>query len=285
MHKRLPLSLLAVSAVLAATTATGAHAASRDSDRDGIPNRFERSHGMNPRSAADARRDFDRDGLTNLREYRLGTKLRDEDTDNDGHDDGDEVKDGYRSTKVKDADSDDDGIRDGDEDADRDGIDNEDEDDARESCRRDDDDRDGDDVDDEDENDYGLKVRRADSDRDGISDGDEDHDEDGQANEDDDDSDDDACDDSDEDEGDLFGTITSFDAETGALVVTALAGFTVSGLVTEDTEVEFEDATTKAEREGTHDDLAPGVTVAELEIEEAGPPVEFDKVEIYRSLP
>ncbi len=148
---------LTTTLLLIGTTGT-AQARSRDSDRDGIPNRWERTHGMNPHRAADASRDFDGDRLSNLREYRAGSLIRDEDTDNDGHDDGDEATDGYRSTDLRDADTDDDGIRDGDEDADRDGIDNEDEDDAREVCSRDDDDRDRDDVDDEDENDYGLRV-------------------------------------------------------------------------------------------------------------------------------
>ncbi len=217
------LSTSAVAALMiTGATMVPANAAGSDRDGDGIPNRWEKSHGMNPLRAADAKVDFDRDGLVNLREYRLSGLIRDEDTDNDGHDDGDEVKDGTRSTSLGDADTDDDGLEDGDEDADRDGLDNEDEDDARESCRLDDDDRDSDDVDDEDENEFGLAIGDADTDDDDILDGDEDADENGEANEDEDDDVADRCDgdfdgdgESDEDDGDLFGTIASFDSATG----------------------------------------------------------------------
>jgi hypothetical protein len=272
-----------------------AQAATGDRDGDGIPNRWERTHGMNPFKAADAKADFDRDGLTNVREYRNHTALRDEDTDNDGHDDGDEVKDGLGSTDVDDADTDNDGVLDGDEDADRDGTDNEDEDDARESCRLDDDDRDRDAVDDEDENEFGLTVGDADSDNDGIDDGDEDSDEDGEANEDSDDTLADACTgdrdgdgEDDEDSDDLVGTIASYDAETGLLTVNSRFGFTVSGTVTEDTEIEFDERDSDGdgdgeEREATTADLQPGVEVAELDFDDETGALE--EVEIYPTLP
>ena len=200
MNIRYSLSLVAVTTLLA-SGAAAAHAAPSDTDRDGIPNRFERTHGMNPNRASDAKADFDRDGLTNLREYRIESDLRDEDSDNDGHDDGDEVRDGSASTDVDDADTDNDGTRDGDEDADMDGIENEDEDDATETCVADDDDRDSDNIADEDENDFGFRVGDSDSDDDGVEDGDEDSDNDGVDNEDADDDDADDCDD-DEDEDD-----------------------------------------------------------------------------------
>lgn len=269
--------------VVAALIVTGAtmvpaNAASSDRDGDGIPNRWEKAHGMNPLRAADAKADFDRDGLINLKEYRLGGLLRDEDTDNDGHDDGDEVKDGYKSTHVKKADTDGDGLKDGDEDADRDGIANEDEDDARESCRLDDDDRDRDDVDDEDENELRLAVSDPDKDDDGILDGDEDADQDGEANEDEDDDAADRCDgdfdgdgETDEDDEDLFGTITSFDSATGTLSVTSLAGFTVTSVVVEDTEIELEEPEGfegEFEDQGTIADLVAGAQVAELELDD-----------------
>jgi len=93
----------------------------RDSDHDGMPNRWESTHGLNPHRA-NAKADPDHDGLRNIGEFRAGTKPHDEDTDNDGDDDGDEVRDGRSSTKVHDADSDNDGTPDGDEDADRDGV-------------------------------------------------------------------------------------------------------------------------------------------------------------------
>lgn len=274
----------------AALALNPAQAAAGDRDGDGIPNRWERNHGMNPRNAADARADFDRDGLTNLREYRLKTQIRDEDTDNDGHDDGDEVKDGYGSTHVKIADTDRDGIRDGDEDADRDGIDNEDEDDAQETCRYDDDDRDSDDVSDEDENELGTLVRVADSNGNNVADGEEDADEDGEANEDEDDHDGDRCDGDhdgdgrdDEDEGDRFGSVVSFDGSTGVLTLQSVTGHTLSLAVTEDTEIEIEggrpapDAASdesdeegeeQEDREGTTADLLPGAEVAEIGIDD-----------------
>ena len=292
------LSASAVSALLiTGLGAAPAHAGGRDSDGDGIPNRWERSHGLNPRSAADAKRDLDKDALTNLVEYRLGSELDDEDSDDDGHDDGDEVKDGKASTDVDDADTDDDDVLDGDEDSDKDGVDNEDEDDASESCRRDDDDDDNDDVDDEDENELGLVAGDSDEDDDGILDGDEDSDEDGESNEDEDDDLEDRCDGDrdgdgrdDEDDEDLFGVIESFDAATGALTVTSLAGYTIVAIVTEDTEIEIEELESEEESEdegewddeGSTADLLPGVQVAELEIDdETGA---FEEIAIYRTM-
>ncbi len=277
VHKT--LAVTAVAALLTTGIASAAHAAVRDSDGDGIPNRWEKRHGLNPHRAADARADFDKDGLRNLAEYRVGSDPRDEDTDSDGHDDGDEVRDGYRSTDLLDADTDDDGILDGDEDADRDGIDNEDEDDASERCKFDDEDRDGDNVDDEDENEMrGIRVGSADSDRDGILDGDEDADKDGEANEDEDDDAADVCGfDGNEDDGDLIGTIASFDSGTGLLTVTSTHGFTFTGVVTADTEIEFEewdgeyatDAEEEAaDRDATTADLRAGVQVAELDFDD-----------------
>lgn len=268
-----------------------AQAASGDRDGDGIPNRWESTHGMNPSLAADALRDFDRDGLTNLREYRLGTKIRDEDTDNDGHDDGDEIKDGFASTKIKVADTDGDGVLDGNEDGDGDGVDNEDADDADEPCGRDDDDRDDDNVTDEDEDDFELKVNVADSDGNGILDGDEDTNEDGQANEDDDDDELDRCDgdedgdgESDEDDEDLFGSVVSFDEGTRVLTLESVNGDTLSLEVTDETEIEIEgdpapgtstaseesdeDSEEQEDREGTTADLVPGAHVAEIEIDD-----------------
>lgn len=278
------LAVAAISAlIISGASPAAAHAATGDADRDGIPTRWERNHGMNPWKAADALSDFDRDGLTNLGEYRHGGLLRDEDTDNDGADDGDEVKDGLRSTDIDDRDTDDDTIPDGDEDADDDGVDNEDEDDAREGCRADDDDRDADSVADEDENELHSRIGDSDSDDDGILDGHEDADEDGEANEDEDDSPADHCSgdhdgngESDEDEGDESGTIDSFDAASGTLVVTTENGLTITVVVTEHTEIEFENAD---DVEATTADLQPDVRVAELELDdETG---ELEEIEIF----
>jgi len=45
-----------------------------DSDGDGIPDKYEREHGMNPMDANDAALDMDNDGFSNIEEYRAGTK-------------------------------------------------------------------------------------------------------------------------------------------------------------------------------------------------------------------
>lgn len=44
-----------------------------DSDRDGIPDEWERSHGLNPGDPNDARLDSDGDGMTDLEEYVANT--------------------------------------------------------------------------------------------------------------------------------------------------------------------------------------------------------------------
>jgi hypothetical protein len=64
-----------------ALAAQGAHTMHRvDSDRDGMPNRWEIRMGLNAHHA-NARGNPDRDGLRNLREYKLGTDPTDDDTD------------------------------------------------------------------------------------------------------------------------------------------------------------------------------------------------------------
>jgi hypothetical protein len=281
----------AVTAVaLVGAFATPAQASRGDVDGDGISNRWERSHALDPHRAADALRDPDHDRLTNLAEYRLRLRIRDEDSDNDGMDDGDEVRDGLRSTGVDDADTNNDGEVDGDENADHDGLDNEDEDDARESCLFDDDDADHDSVDDEDENELGLRSGDDDSDDDGIHDGNEvEDDNDGVANEDLDDSDRDDCDgdrdddgEDDEDERDLVGAIASYDATSGVLVVSTTWGEPVTGVVTEDTEIDFEDeveAEDGDEPEATTDDLRAGVRVADIEFDDKTG--DLEEIEIY----
>jgi pectate lyase len=44
-----------------------------DSDGDGMPDAWEKSHGLNPADASDSRTDLDNDGYTNLEEYLNGT--------------------------------------------------------------------------------------------------------------------------------------------------------------------------------------------------------------------
>ncbi len=91
----------------------------------------------------------------------------------------------------------------------------------------------------------------------------------------------------------MFGTITSFDTETGALVVTSDAGHTVTGTVTDETEIEFEDADGDEsdedegdfeDREATAADLAPGVRVAEIELDDDAPGT-IEEIEIYQLQP
>jgi len=59
-----------------------------DSDNDGMPDDWEKLHGLNPYDPGDAGLDPDGDGLTNLREFQLRTDPRNADTDGDGMPDG-----------------------------------------------------------------------------------------------------------------------------------------------------------------------------------------------------
>lgn len=266
---RLALMLTLSGLALSSGTLAAAAAQAERGDRDGdaMPDQWEVRHGLNP-DRPDARGDRDRDGLSNLGELRRGGDPRDEDTDNDGHDDGDEVRDGQRGTVIDDRDSDEDGTLDGDEDSDRDGVDNEDEDDARESCSGDDDDRDEDELSDEDENDYGYRAGDDDSDNDGIIDGDEDSNDDGQSNEDDDDSDDDSCTEDSEDSDDLLGTIVSFDAATGRLVINSVHSGVVTYVVTGDTEIEYDSSGSGSGEDGSTADLVTGAVVTEVDVDD-----------------
>lgn len=47
-----------------------------DSDRDGLPDAWEKQHGFNPANAADATQDADADGYTNIEEFLNGTDPR-----------------------------------------------------------------------------------------------------------------------------------------------------------------------------------------------------------------
>jgi len=93
-----------------------------DRDNDGLPDPFEEANGLDPDDPRDAARDEDRDGLTNLQEFRIGTDLRDADTDGDGIPDPDDDEDGDGlsnreelglGTSPRRADSDGDGLNDG----------------------------------------------------------------------------------------------------------------------------------------------------------------------------
>jgi hypothetical protein len=62
-----------------------------DSDNDGMPDDWEKAHGLNPK-VNDAGEDPDKDGLTNLQEYQNKTDPQAKDTDSDGMPDGWEVQ-------------------------------------------------------------------------------------------------------------------------------------------------------------------------------------------------
>ncbi|MBI3892182.1 MAG: proprotein convertase P-domain-containing protein, partial [Candidatus Wallbacteria bacterium] len=65
-----------------------------DSDGDGIPDSWERSHGLNPNDPSDASADPDADGLTNLQEYQAGTDPHNADTNGNGISDSVELAQG-----------------------------------------------------------------------------------------------------------------------------------------------------------------------------------------------
>ncbi|MEK6749239.1 MAG: putative Ig domain-containing protein [Pseudomonadota bacterium] len=62
-------------------------AGKKDSDGDTLSDQIEIANGLNPNDATDAGGDLDGDGLNNLREYQLGTNMRNADSDGDGIDD------------------------------------------------------------------------------------------------------------------------------------------------------------------------------------------------------
>jgi thrombospondin type 3 repeat protein len=120
-------------------TVSPAAAATLDSDRDGLPNIWERDRSLTSPTRADTdrdgipdgREDPDRDGLTNRQEYVAGMNPRSADTDHDGIRDGreDTDRDGLRTsfeflagTNPRRSDTDGDGRPDGREDPDHDGL-------------------------------------------------------------------------------------------------------------------------------------------------------------------
>jgi hypothetical protein len=79
--------LLAIAGALFMSTA--AVASARDGNRDRIPDRWEKRHGLKL-TVKQTRRDQDRDGMRNLAEFRAQTDPRDSDSDDDGVQDADE---------------------------------------------------------------------------------------------------------------------------------------------------------------------------------------------------
>jgi len=84
--KRLTLALALMGSLLFAASAS-AHG--RDANRDRIPDRWEKQHGLSLK-VKQTRRDQDKDGFHNRAEWRAKTDPRDADSDDDGIDDADE---------------------------------------------------------------------------------------------------------------------------------------------------------------------------------------------------
>lgn len=70
-RRRRAIFAVALAAALSCALAGPAHAKAKDTDGDGMPDRWEKAHGLNWHKA-DARADADHDGVTNIREYHLG---------------------------------------------------------------------------------------------------------------------------------------------------------------------------------------------------------------------
>lgn len=192
------LAVSGVSLALVIGTTSGAMAAVKDADRDGLTKGQEVWITETDPNDADSNNDGVRDG--------------NEDEDLDGLDNTDD-RALFGAAAMDDEDGDDDGIEDGDEDENGDGTDNEDEDDAgrlSDECAAGveddaDEDVDGDDLDDEDENEgVFTPIKDDDADNDGIEDGLEDLDGDvGVQDGDEDDADeDDDCDEVEDEEDD-----------------------------------------------------------------------------------
>lgn len=80
-----------------------------DSDRDGMTDSYEASHGLDPLDASDAGQDFDGDGLTNLEEFQRQTDPHNPDSDGDGVND---AADAFPTNSAETLDSDGDGMGD-----------------------------------------------------------------------------------------------------------------------------------------------------------------------------
>jgi hypothetical protein len=84
--KRLFLVLALIASLLFAASAS---ASARDANRDRIPDRWEKRHGLSLK-VKQTRRDQDKDGFHNRAEWRASTDPRDADSDDDGTDDAEE---------------------------------------------------------------------------------------------------------------------------------------------------------------------------------------------------
>ena len=66
-----------------------------DMDKDGLPDKWEVEHGLDPTNPGDAKQDPDLDRLNNTDEYYYKTDPNNPDTDGDGYKDGSEVENGF----------------------------------------------------------------------------------------------------------------------------------------------------------------------------------------------
>lgn len=82
-------SMLVLLLALAGMLLVTGSASAKDRNNDRIPDRWEKRHHLSLHHNQ-ARRDQDNDGLKNRAEFRAGTNPRDDDSDNDGTEDGDE---------------------------------------------------------------------------------------------------------------------------------------------------------------------------------------------------
>lgn len=82
-------ALLVLALGAAALLALGGVASAKDRNHDRIPDRWEHAHHLSLK-VNQAHRDQDRDHLRNMAEFKAGDNPRDDDSDNDGVEDGDE---------------------------------------------------------------------------------------------------------------------------------------------------------------------------------------------------
>jgi hypothetical protein len=225
-----------------------AAAARGGNDHDGLPQRWERAHGTNPH-VQDSGADLDADRLMNRGEFKFHTDPQDADSDDDGFSDGEEVRD--LKTDPNEADGDN-----------NDGAECDDDDGAEDA------DEPGD-VDDDDAN-------EADDDDDGAEDADEPGDVDNNDDDEAEDGDDTECADDGEsdadDEGEVehvVATIESYNSSTGRLTLKTTDNKTVTGIVTNDTELDWESLDgSEPDSSASKSDLDPGQKVTDYEFED-----------------